>query len=46
MAKCQAAVETFARVCGFFRPVQTWNKGKKAEFIERKNYEKTRLEQV
>jgi len=26
------------RVCGFFRPVQQWNKGKKEEFKERREY--------
>lgn len=36
MSKCK--VETFSRVCGFFRPVQSWNKGKVSEFIDRQNY--------
>ena len=35
-SKCE--VEVFARVTGFFRPVQSWNKGKTEEFKERKNY--------
>ncbi len=35
--KCN--VEVFARVTGFFRPVQSWNKGKTAEFKDRKKYE-------
>lgn len=34
MAKCKARVETFSRVCGFFRPVQSWNPGKQAEYRE------------
>ncbi len=34
--KCN--VEVFARVTGFFRPVQSWNKGKTAEFKDRKKY--------
>jgi hypothetical protein len=34
--KCN--VEVFARVTGFFRPVQSWNKGKAAEFKDRKKY--------
>jgi ribonucleoside-triphosphate reductase len=34
--KCK--VEVFARVTGFFRPVQSWNKGKTAEFKDRKKY--------
>jgi len=29
---------SFSRVCGFFRPVQQWNKGKKEEFKERRNF--------
>lgn len=36
---CQAKVEVYSRVCGFFRPVQTWNVGKKAEFTDRKTYQ-------
>jgi len=36
MRKCK--VEVFSRVTGFFRPVQVWNKGKKAEFNDRKTY--------
>jgi anaerobic ribonucleoside-triphosphate reductase len=35
---CQEKVEVYSRVCGFFRPVQTWNVGKKAEFKDRKTY--------
>ena len=34
--KCN--VEVFARVTGFFRPVQSWNEGKTAEFGDRKKY--------
>jgi ribonucleoside-triphosphate reductase len=30
--------EVYSRVCGFFRPVQQWNKGKKEEFKERREY--------
>lgn len=33
--KCQQNVETYARVCGFFRPVQAWNSGKQEEFKDR-----------
>lgn len=36
--KCPEKVEVYSRVCGFFRPVQQWNKGKKAEFRDRKEY--------
>lgn len=34
--KCN--VEVFARVTGFFRPVQSWNKGKAEEFKYRKKF--------
>jgi ribonucleoside-triphosphate reductase len=35
---CQAKTEVYSRVCGFFRPVQQWNRGKKAEFRDRKMF--------
>ena len=31
-------VEVFSRVTGFFRPVQVWNPGKKAEHSDRKQF--------
>ena len=37
MSKCK--VEVFSRVTGFYRPVQVWNEGKKAEFKDRETYE-------
>jgi len=36
--KCRAKTEVYSRVCGLFRPVQNWNRGKKEEFRERKPY--------
>lgn len=36
--KSNCIVEIFSRVTGFFRPVQTWNKGKSAEFKDRKKF--------
>ncbi|MDF1580564.1 MAG: anaerobic ribonucleoside-triphosphate reductase [Desulfuromonadales bacterium] len=36
--KCKEKTEVYSRVCGFFRPVQQWNKGKKEEFRERKEF--------
>jgi ribonucleoside-triphosphate reductase len=36
--KCSAKTEVYSRVCGFFRPVQQWNKGKKEEFRDRQEY--------
>lgn len=37
MGKCKT--EVFARVTGFFRPVQSWNPGKQEEFKDRKKFE-------
>jgi ribonucleoside-triphosphate reductase len=36
--KCQERTEVYSRVCGFFRPVQAWNRGKKEEFKDRRVY--------
>lgn len=36
--KCGKKTEVFARVVGFYRPIQVWNYGKRAEFHERKNF--------
>lgn len=36
--KCQGKTEVYSRVCGFFRPVQSWNIGKRAEYNERLNF--------
>ena len=33
---CGAATEIYSRIVGYFRPVSQWNKGKVAEFSERK----------
>lgn len=35
---CGRKTEVYSRVCGYFRPVENWNKGKMEEFRERKNY--------
>lgn len=32
---CGAICEVYSRVCGYFRPVADWNKGKKEEFKDR-----------
>ncbi|HNX91635.1 MAG TPA: anaerobic ribonucleoside-triphosphate reductase [Candidatus Omnitrophota bacterium] len=34
----ECAVEVFSRVTGFFRPVQSWNNGKREEFSDRKKF--------
>ena len=31
-------VEVWDRICGYYRPVQHWNKGKQQEFKERVGY--------
>lgn len=36
--RCQARTEVYSRVCGFFRPVQQWNKGKREEYRQRKAF--------
>ncbi len=38
MAKCGAKTEVYSRVVGYFRPVASWNRGKKSEFQDRKVY--------
>jgi ribonucleoside-triphosphate reductase len=38
MGKCNAKVEVFSRVVGYFRPVARWNDGKREEFKERKTF--------
>ena len=39
MEKRNCNVEVFSRVTGFFRPVQSWNKGKTEEFGDRKKFD-------
>jgi anaerobic ribonucleoside-triphosphate reductase len=36
--KCGQPCEIYSRVCGYFRPVANWNRGKKEEFKERKKF--------
>jgi anaerobic ribonucleoside-triphosphate reductase len=38
MAKCGQRCEVYSRVCGYHRPVNHWNKGKKEEFQDRTTY--------
>jgi anaerobic ribonucleoside-triphosphate reductase len=38
MSKCERKTEVYSRVCGYFRPVTDWNKGKQEEFKNRKVY--------
>ena len=39
MSKCGKPCEIYSRVCGYFRPVANWNRGKKEEFKDRKVFE-------
>lgn len=39
--KCNEKCEVYSRVCGYFRPVANWNKGKKEEFKDRKTFKVT-----
>lgn len=38
--------EVYSRVVGYLRPVTQWNKGKKAEFYDRREYDKQLREAV
>ena len=38
MKRCKAKTEVYSRVVGFYRPVQQWNIGKKAEYFNRKTF--------
>lgn len=38
MSKCNEKCEVYSRVCGYFRPVANWNKGKKEEFKDRETF--------
>lgn len=39
MGSCGLSCEIYSRVCGYMRPVSTWNDAKQAEFVDRKTYE-------
>lgn len=39
---CGAQCEVYSRVCGYFRPISNWNKGKKEELKDRKTFEVNR----
>lgn len=39
MTECNGKTEIYSRVCGYMRPTQYWNAGKKAEFEDRKEYD-------
>ncbi len=35
---CHEPTEVYSRITGYYRPIQNWNEGKKAEFSDRKEY--------
>ncbi|GEM_PF-681140 len=35
---CGEPCEVYSRVVGYLRPVQQWNKGKKAEYAQRREF--------
>ncbi|MBR0239241.1 MAG: hypothetical protein IJQ39_14190 [Thermoguttaceae bacterium] len=35
---CGQPCEVYSRICGYFRPVANWNRGKKEEFRERRPF--------
>ena len=39
-------VEVYSRVVGYFRPVNQWNKGKREEFYERKEFKLKNIEKA
>lgn len=39
MSICGEKTEVYSRVCGYFRPVSNWNKGKKEEFKDRQTFQ-------
>ncbi len=36
--KCETECEVYSRIVGYLRPVRQWNRGKRAEFADRKTY--------
>ena len=44
MNKCGETCEVYSRVCGYFRPVANWSKGKQTEFKERLTYKVAHLD--
>jgi len=43
-AEKRQSCEVYSRVVGYLRPVAQWNKGKKAEFKDRVNFQAPRIE--
>lgn len=43
MKEKKIPTEIYSRVVGYFRPVNQWNKGKKEEFQQRKEFDTNKL---
>jgi len=41
---CGTECEVYSRIVGYIRPVKQWNKGKKAEFVNRKTFDMSKAE--
>jgi ribonucleoside-triphosphate reductase len=37
--KCNKKTSVFARIVGYYQPVQQWNKGKRDEFADRNTFD-------
>ena len=35
---CGQPCEVYSRIVGYYRPIQSWNKGKEEEYKDRTNY--------
>ena len=44
--KCGSPSEVYSRIVGYMRPVSQWNNGKRAEFDDRKLFDKSVIEKV
>lgn len=44
MTKKKVPCEIYSRVVGYYRPVENWNVGKRAEFRDRKAYDAEKAE--
>jgi len=42
---CGSECEIYSRIVGYIRPVKQWNKGKKAEFVNRKTFDMAKAQE-
>ena len=43
---CDAKAEVYSRIVGYLRPVEQWNDGKQAEFLDRRVYQSGATQQT